>query len=131
MKGKILYDQVCWIGNSYMEGLIEPGQGTLPGDLIDTSYTKLYSHYFLIINGDKRRIERIKQGILLGLEQIAEQTTLGKAKNCEMFRVSTPRRVELDKDEIFYGEWERNPALHERSLVARQTLIEKASSGEL
>jgi methyl coenzyme M reductase subunit C-like uncharacterized protein (methanogenesis marker protein 7) len=129
--GKILYDRVHWIGNAYMKGLINPLNDNLPGDLIDTSYSGLHTHYLLIVNSDAKMIDRIKQRTIETLGHIAENTDLGTNRNGIFWRVSSQNRIYLPQKEIYRGEWVREPSLHEKKAQAIQTLMEKVGSGEI
>jgi len=112
---KILYDRVDFAGDSYKSALINPFTGRLPGDLQESQYSELHAHYLFIVNSDKRIIDRIKQRVLAGLVQIAEQETLGKGRNCEFWRVSSPLSLNLRKTDIYNGKWDTSSRLHEKN----------------
>lgn len=126
VKSKILYDHVTFLGGSYRTKLINPFNNTISDDLQNSNYNELHSHYFLIINRNKKMINRIKQRVITSLEPIAEQETLGEGKNCELWRISSPVNTSLNQKQVYRGIWERNPTLHEKKSEAIENLVKEA-----
>ena len=135
VKSKIIYDSVIRTREEWENYLGEFKQGSntkeFDYDLMDNQYfNALQSHYFAILNNSPEEIKnkiRMQVKEKLGIEPIAEEAVLGKGKNCEVYRISTPRKITIYRKDILDkpSAWFFDKTLHSKGAKAINNLIKK------
>ena len=135
VKGKILWDKKIRTRDEWEKYLVDFTYSSSSPALLDTQfYDIIQSHYFAILNNKPKEIRsRIMEQVSekLGMHPIIEGTVLGEGENCEIYRISTPVKVDLFRIKSYKGEWERDKSLHDKQLVAIVNLIGKMESGNI
>jgi len=135
VKSKIIYDNVIRTREEWENYLGEFRNGSklkqLSYDLVDNLYVEaLQSHYFAVLNDNPEEIRnriRLQVKEKLGIESIAEEAILGRGKNCEVYRISSPKKITIYRKNILDKQsvWEKDRKLHSKNLGAILNLIKK------
>lgn len=137
MINRIVYDDIIRTRKEWEKYLIDFSDGGnkpigSSSISLDTQYyDALNSWYFLIIT-DKTMRDIIKSKIRMQAfskaGNIAEESVLREGCNCELYRISTPIKLDInykDKRQIYNGDWIKNKTIHDKQARAITNLISK------